>query len=243
MLGFALGVAGLSMGQRPELVLTSYVTGNYFSMLGVQPALGHLIGPEAENPGAAPVLVLGYNYWQRRFNGDPQVIGKSARLNGRPITIAGVAPKQFHGTFSLAEMDAYLPVSLLAAADRSFWTKRGKGDLRVIARLKPGMSLSQGRASLEVTARRLGRQYPETSRYTSMEAYPEWRARPQPDAAGSAPVIVCIFLAMNLSGAGWLIDRVGSWSTVLTLYPQSYLATGFATISHSVLSESGSSTK
>ena len=196
MLGFALGMPGLAVDQRPDQVLTSYVTGNYFSMLGLQPALGRLIGPEAEVPGIAPELVLGYNYWQRRFNGDSRVLGKTARLDGRAITIAGVAPKEFHGTFSLAATDAYAPVSLLAAGDGSFWTKRDRGDLRVIARLKRGMSLRQGRASLEVTARRLAEQYPETSKYTSMEAYPEWRARPQPDAAGSAPAMVCVFLAL-----------------------------------------------
>jgi len=196
MLGFTLGMPGLALDQRPEQALTSYVTGNYFSMLGVQPALGRLIGPEAETPGAAPALVLGYNYWQRRFNGDSQVIGKTARLDGHAITIVGVAPKQFHGTFALAETDAYAPVSLLAADDKGFWTKRGRGDLRVIARLKPGMSLAQGRASLQVVARALAGQYPETNKYTSMEAYPEWRARPQPDAAGTAPAMVCLFLAL-----------------------------------------------
>ncbi len=196
MLGFALGMAGLVVDQRPDQVLTSYVTGNYFPMLGLQPALGRLIGPEAEIPGGAPTLVLGYNYWRRRFNGDSRILGKTVRLDGRAITIAGVAPKQFHGTFPLAETDAYAPVSLLAAGDRSFWTKRGRRDLRVMARLKPGMSLRQGRASLEVTARRLAEQYPETSKYTSMEAYPEWRARPQPDAAASGPVMVCTFLAL-----------------------------------------------
>lgn len=196
MLGFALRMPGFALDRRPEQVLTSYVTGNYFSMFGLQPALGRLLGPEAEAPGAAPELILGYHYWQRRFNSDPGVIGKTGRLDGHAVTIAGVAPKQFHGTFSLAETDAYAPVRLLAAGDGSFWTKRGRGDLRVIAHLKSGMSLRQGRASLEVTARRLAAQYPETNRYTSMEAFPEWQARPQPDAAGSAPTMVWMFLAL-----------------------------------------------
>jgi predicted permease len=197
MLGFAVGMDGMVVDRRPSQVLTSYVTGNYFSMLGVRPALGRLIEPaEAETPGARPVLVLGYTYWQRQFNSDPGVIGKSARLNGHAVTIVGVAPERFHGTFSLAETDAYVPVSVLALQDGSFWTARGKGELRAIARLKPGMSLRQGRASLQVIARNLAARYPETNKYTSMEAYPEWRARPQPDAAGSGPAMVGIFLAL-----------------------------------------------
>jgi predicted permease len=197
MLGFAVGMDGIAVDQGPHQVLTSYVTGNYFSMLGVRPALGRLIEPaEAETPGAAPVLVLGYTCWQRQFNSDPGVIGKSARLNGHAVTIVGVAPEQFHGTFSLAETDAYLPAGMLAIEDSSFWTARGKGELRAIARLKPGMSLKQGRASLQVIARSLAEQYPETNKYTSMEAYPEWRARPQPDSAGSWPAMVGIFLTL-----------------------------------------------
>jgi len=197
MLGFAVGMDGIAVDQGTHQVLTSYVTGNYFSMLGVRPALGRFIEPaEAETPGAAPVLVLGYTCWQRQFNSDPGVIGKSARLNGHAVMIVGVAPEQFHGTFSLAETDAYLPVGMLAIEDSSFWTARGKRELRAIARLKPGMSLKQGRASLQVIARSLAEQYPDTNKYTSMEAYPEWRARPQPDSAGSWPAMVGIFLTL-----------------------------------------------
>ena len=99
MLGFAVGMDGIAVDQGTHQVLTSYVTGNYFSMLGVRPALGRFIEPaEAETPGAAPVLVLGYTCWQRQFNSDPGVIGKSARLNGHAVMIVGVAPEQFHGT-------------------------------------------------------------------------------------------------------------------------------------------------
>lgn len=197
MLAYSLGFEGLAVDQRPDQVLISYVTGNYFSMLGIQPALGRLILPaEAETAGAAPVLVLGHTYWQRHFNSDPKIVGKSARLNGHAVTIVGVAPEKFHGTFSLAETDAYAPFSELALDDPSFWTSRGRGDLRAIARLKPGISLKQGRASLELVAQRLAQQYPDTDKHTHMEAYPEWRARPQPDAAGVWPAMVGIFLAL-----------------------------------------------
>ena len=198
ILGFSIGIDGFAVGQQPTQALTTYVTGNYFSMLSVQPALGRLIEPaEAETPGAPPVAVLGYTFWQRHFASDPSIIGKSARLNGNAVTIVGVAPKYFHGTFALADTDVYVPLSLLALENGSnFWTARGRGDLRAIARIKPGISLAQARASLQVVARRLAEQFPQTNRFTSMEAYPEWRARPQPDAAGVWPAMVATFLSL-----------------------------------------------
>jgi hypothetical protein len=197
MLGFTLGMEGLAAGGRPDQVLTSYVTGNYFSMLGVQPAYGRLLDPgQSGEPGAEPVLVLGYRFWQRRFGGDLGVIGKSVKLSGRAAVIAGVAPNGFRGTFPLAETDVYAPLNLFAGNDRNFWTARGRGELRVIGRLRRDTNLRQARAELQVIARSLGEHYPETNRYVSMEAYPEWQARPQADAVQSWPLMVGVFLAL-----------------------------------------------
>jgi hypothetical protein len=92
------------------------VSSNYFSALGVKPALGRLVLPgEGEHPGEPAVLVLSYAFWQRRFGGDPQVIGKQVRVGGKPAMIVGVMEKEFRGQFSVFEMDAY------AATLRKFW--------------------------------------------------------------------------------------------------------------------------
>ena len=78
ILAYSLGFEGLAVDQRPDQVLISYVTGNYFSMLGIQPALGRLILPaEAETAGAAPVLVLGHTYWQRTSTAIPRSSAKA----------------------------------------------------------------------------------------------------------------------------------------------------------------------
>src|SRR6202030_655298 len=75
-------LAGLNVNKKGDHCILGRVTGNYFSALGVQPALGRLISPnEGLNPGADPILVLGYSYWQKRFNGDRDVIGKQVEIN------------------------------------------------------------------------------------------------------------------------------------------------------------------
>jgi MacB-like periplasmic core domain len=79
MFAYAVGLDGLSDGRRADHIITSFVTGNYFTMLGLKPALGRLILPSEGNiTGYNPVLVLGYSYWQSRFAGDPKVIGKQS---------------------------------------------------------------------------------------------------------------------------------------------------------------------
>ncbi len=97
LFGYMPVLPGLSADGRADQILAAYVTGNYFTALRVQPALGRLILPSEENqPGKTAVLVLGYSYWQKRFRGDPGVIGKQVRLNGKTAIIVGVVPKQFH---------------------------------------------------------------------------------------------------------------------------------------------------
>jgi len=202
MLAYRLGFDVLAADNRADDVVTSYVTGNYFSMLGITPAIGRLIEPqEGWVPGADPVVVLGYSYWLRRFGGDPAIVGKSALLNGRPVTIVGVAQKQFPGIYYFLEMDVYVPLSQSAPSKDSFWTsrgQRGEANLFVLARLRPDANLKQGRASLEVVAGHLAQQYPETNGRVSIEAYPERLARPQAGAANFLPLLVPLFLLLAL---------------------------------------------
>jgi hypothetical protein len=111
LFGFNSEIGGFSTGGKSTQILYSAVTGNYFSALGVTPALGRLFVPgEGENAGADLTMVLGYAFWQSRLGGDPNVIGKQIRLSGRTATVVGVAAKGFHGTFSNADMQGYLPL-------------------------------------------------------------------------------------------------------------------------------------
>src|SRR5271156_2884815 len=111
--GYELGLDGLSVNGKAERVLTYYVTGNFFSMLGIKPALGRFILPgEGETRGADPVMVLGYAYWKDHFGGYPDVVGMKVSFDGGPMTIVGVAPQGFTGVWALANPQAYLPMGM-----------------------------------------------------------------------------------------------------------------------------------
>src|SRR3984957_20227798 len=164
LFGCILAQPGLSADGRVDQLLASYITGNYFSVLGVKPALGRLIlGSEENQPGEQPVVVLGYSYWQKRFGGDAGVIGKRVRVNGSQATIIGVVPKQFLGAISVVEMDMYMPWSNAASIEQGSSnpeTDRSARTVRVLGRLKHDVSFSQAQASIDVIASRLGKQDP-----------------------------------------------------------------------------------
>jgi len=199
MTAFLVNFAGLSTGKRSERVLVTFAKGNYFSSLGIQPALGRLFLPrEGETPGADPVIVLGYSYWMRRFNGDPSIVGKSVDLNGMPATVIGVVPKTFFGTFYIVESDAYAPLGMFAGSGGSptLLTDRKDRQLRVLAHLLPGVSIQTARTSLQLTANNLARAYPETDAGLQMDVIPEKLARPEASSASAWPLIAAVFLGL-----------------------------------------------
>src|SRR5271157_4793204 len=119
LFAYEIALAGLSADGRAEEIAASYVTGNYFSAVGLRPTLGRLFLPgEGEKPGEAGMIVLGYSYWQKRFGGDPGVVGKQILVDGKPAVIVGVGPKGFGGMDSVLEMDVYLPLNRGPALDK-----------------------------------------------------------------------------------------------------------------------------
>src|SRR5580658_813795 len=99
MAAYRLGFAGLSAGGAAQKYMVYEVSGNYFDMLGVQPALGRFFHQSDEHgPNSAPYVVLSDHLWRTRFNADPRIIGTTVDLNKHPFTIIGVAPGSFHGT-------------------------------------------------------------------------------------------------------------------------------------------------
>ena len=197
--GYAFGIGGLSADGDAREIGYSTVTGNYFSALGVKPALGRLFLPgEGEKPGEELLVVLGYSFWQSKFRGDPHVIGKSVRVNGKQATVIGVTPRDFHGTMFAFDMDAYLPLSALALIGDSgnFGTVRNDRSLMVMGRLKQGTTLEQAQSSLDVIADRLATQYPDTNKGVKVRVIPERFARPAAFVATFVPVIASLFLVL-----------------------------------------------
>jgi predicted permease len=199
LFAYHIGRGGFTADGQSNQFTFSYVTGNYFSALGVKPALGRLFLPnECETPGEESIVVLGYTYWLNRFGGNPAVIGKQVRINGRPSTVVGVVAKEFHGLYTGFEMEGYLPVSMMTHEQESkgFWTNRNLHALIVFGRLKPGVSLSEAQTEINVAAGRLAQQYPELEKGFSIRLYPERLARPQPASNNLQEVIAGSFLVV-----------------------------------------------
>lgn len=196
---YDVGFAGLSADNRAERITVSYVTGSYFSMLGVNPALGRLIRPgEGEKYWAEPVVVLGHSYWRKRFNADPSVVGRTIRVNAQPATIIGVVPKEFLGTYALLEFDAYLPLGMIFPESeyKDAIERRDNHSMRVLTRLPPSMDLKRAQAGLDVVARQLEQQYPETNKTLRLRLIPESLTRPEANNAGTMPYVAGVFLLL-----------------------------------------------
>jgi predicted permease len=181
--GYSAGFVGLSAdGRRPERVLVTWVTGNYFSMLDLRPALGRLIHDNEGGPRRSDsVVVLGYDTWQRRFGGDAGVLGSLVRVDGHPCTIVGIAPRGFLGTLAFSDAELYLPINWASAR---LLDDRRTRDLHAIARLQPGIDVAGAQAALDLVAARLARENPADTR-VGVRVVPERLARPEEDQARS----------------------------------------------------------
>src|SRR6202166_3917734 len=189
LLAYRITLTALSADRKADQCIVTRVSGNYFSALGIQAAAGRLILPsEGQAPGTDSILVLGYSYWKKRFASDSEVIGKHVEVNGHPVTVVGVAPKGFHGTYAILDSDGYVPLSAALGSKgmeensvEQLWMQRGDRSLSLLGRLKTGVSLKQAQASLAVTAQQLSERYPATEKGMTISAFPEKLARPDPD--------------------------------------------------------------
>ncbi|MGO8788778.1 MAG: ADOP family duplicated permease [Terriglobia bacterium] len=197
--GVVLGLVQFTADERSDQCFANYVSGNFFSSLGVRPEAGRMILPgEGETPGQAPFVVLDYAYWQKRFHGDPGIVGRQVRINGQPAMILGVAPRQFHGMFSIFKIDVYLPLGAMSPRESSnlFWNNRDYRRILAFGRLRPGTSLREAQSSLDVITARLAHQYPATDRWYTVRAVPEKSARPIPYANTGFVTIAGLFVAL-----------------------------------------------
>jgi predicted permease len=199
LFGYSYGMDGLSVNGKADRIMTNYVTGNYFALLGIKPELGRFILPsEGEAPGADPVMVLSHAYWKGRLGGDPGIVGRRVFVDSHPVTIVGVAPRGFIGVSSVVRAQAFLPLGMAAQGGYpgDILSNRAVRNLQVLGRLRPGVSLQQVQASLGVVARRLAREYPETESDLSLQAFPELRARPGPDPDNIMLFLFGFFMAL-----------------------------------------------
>ena len=225
-IGYAPRPATLNADGGGERVTIEVVTDNYFSMLGVPPAAGRLIRPgEGRAPGDAAVVVLAAEYWTTRFAGDPGIVGRTVRLNGRPYTVIGIASRRFRGTEALVRIDAYVPAWRLGdfneaavRTDASVLNDRSFRQFTVLGRLQDDVSVEQARAALNIAAGELARQYPASHDGLSLRVVSEAQARPNPEigpflrVAGTAMsgLAALLLLITSASVANLLLARAGS---------------------------------
>lgn len=145
---------GLSTrGDVTELVTADLVSGNYFSVLGVGPALGRLLSPADDSiPGAHPVVNISHSLWERRFGADPRTLGRVIDLNGYPVTIIGITARGFSGTDVAAKTDVFAPLSMTAQIEPALkihWNSPNSSWLEVIGRLGSHSSIHQAQSRLD----------------------------------------------------------------------------------------------
>jgi predicted permease len=168
----------LSIGDRAERTTGSIVSANYFDAIGVHPILGRGFEPgEDTGRNAHPVAVISYQLWQGRFKGDPQIIGKTQRLNGVVHTIVGVAPEGFYGTFVGWAMQFWVPASMEEIFESGGYKLEDRGArwIESYGRLKPGVTRQQAQEEISAVAKRLETDYPDTNRGRSMQLWPLWQ--------------------------------------------------------------------
>jgi predicted permease len=163
---YSFVIGSLSHGGKNERVSGYLVTGNYFDLLGVKPALGRGFLPEEDaSPGSHPVAILSYGCWERRFGSNPAIVGQTVQFNGHPFTVVGVAPKGFTGTEVAFMPEMWIPMMMAAVMEPgSSWLQRRASDnLFVVGRLKPGVTEAQARAELNTLTAQLGTDFPENA--------------------------------------------------------------------------------
>jgi predicted permease len=174
MVPFNVGETGQTERTHGQLV-----SGNYFSALGLKPAIGRFFRPdEAERPGTEPVIVISHDYWQTRFRGAPEAVGQKLRVNERDLIVIGVAPRDFQGTMVPLKFELWAPATLAPAllggtrdlVDRSIRA------FSLIGMLKPGATREEAQAEFSAAMAQLARDYPEASAGIGGEILPFWTA-------------------------------------------------------------------
>ncbi len=151
----ATQLSPLSLGSEDHAQQTwgEMVTGNYFSVLGVKPLLGRFFSPDEDvyKPNGFPVAVISSRLWRGYFNSDPQIVGKTIRVNQHALTVIGVAPPDFRGTISGLSFDIWVPFMMHPALQGvGDWMLRDRQNRQLIciARLKPGVTMQQTRGEI-----------------------------------------------------------------------------------------------
>jgi putative ABC transport system permease protein len=168
---------------EPEKVASYGVTANVFPMLGVQPALGRGFLAEEDKPGGAKVVILSHGLWQRRYGGEPSIVGREILMNGEKHTVVGVMPAGFEF------LQSYIGLWVPAALSQEELTHRNENSLTVLARLKPGVTSEQAQADIGAITARIAHDYPDDAEGVESSVVP---LREQLSGSVRRPLIILL---------------------------------------------------
>jgi predicted permease len=206
---FAFAMTPFTLGDRgrTERVYGLFVSGNYFSALGVTPALGRFMrADEVARAGGEPVVVISHDFWRTRFAGAANAIGQDIRINERQLTVIGVTPERFQGTVLGLNFDLFVPATLtpmLQDSPRMLDDRLLRG-FSLMGRLDPRATLAGAQSELDQAMQELTRAYPESNARMQGEVRPFWKAPrgPQQMLATALLILQGIMLVLLLAVCG-----------------------------------------
>jgi len=199
-------VLNVGEGPRSQRAWGELVSGDFFDVLRLRPALGRFfVGQERDDsPGGHLVAVISYAYWKNHFHASPSAIGSTLRVNRYPLTVIGVAPDKFYGSMASIAFDFWVPAMTfgeLTAAGNFLLTDRNCRMFLSMARLKPDVTIEQARAEVQSLGKRLAESYPNNNRGMGVTVVPVWQAAYGPQKMLLAPLT----MLMGICGVVLLI--------------------------------------
>src|SRR5215469_3188239 len=174
-----------SASETPQIRLGTLVSDNFFSMLGVEPAMGRDFRPEENARGGSPAVVLAYAFWQDQFNGDRQIIGQTVRISGMDFNVVGIAPKTFTGIDPFVRPAFFVPMQWaqrLNGAAKDPLEDRNDYGITVEGRLRNGVSHKQAQAEMATLWKGLQQQYPADGRNRTVTVRTQLQSRAAQDS-------------------------------------------------------------
>ena len=209
--GFTMTMVGITEGELTGRSFAALVPANYFSTFGIPMKAGRVFLPEEEKPGSAiPVVIVSHAFWQKK-GADPNLVGKSLRINSRNFQVVGITPEFFTGTSAMFSFDFWLPLGMYDQLGNVMDEKKEKLDdrqnhcLMLLGRLKPGLTMTSAQARLQPLAAEMARAHPDLNKDYSLELGQSPRVSINTNPVNDPSAVTLTVLLMGMSGAVLLI--------------------------------------